>query len=238
MGNYQQANRLLSVSSPLGPDVLLLTAFTGREELSRPFSYQLDPLSEKDDIAAADLIGKEVAWTVQPGGGSPRFFHGVVTRFSAGGRTIQKLRSYPVEVVPWLWFLTQTSDCRIFQNRSVQDILQQIFTEMGFSNYEFSLRSPLAKLDYCVRYRETDFHFISRLLESSGIFFYFRHKNDKHTLVLSDQRAAYKDCAEKEIDFVPAASSARQITCWEHQYSFRPGKWSQSDYNFETPATN
>jgi type VI secretion system secreted protein VgrG len=238
MGNYQQANRLLSLSSPLGPDVLLLTAFTGREEMSRPFSYQLDLLSEKDDIAAADLIGKEVAWTVQSGGGSPRVFHGVVNQFRAGGRTIQKLRSYRVEVVPWLWFLTQTCDCRIFQNRSVQDILQQVFTEMGFSNYEFSLRSPLAKLDYCVQYRESDFHFISRLLESSGIFYYFRHESDKHTLVLSDQRAAYKDCAENEIDCMPGVSSARQITCWEHQYSFRPGKWSQSDYNFETPATN
>jgi type VI secretion system secreted protein VgrG len=109
---------------------------------------------------------------------------------------------------------------------------------MGFPNYEFSLRSPLPKLEYCVQYRETDFHFISRLLEANGIFYYFRHERDKHTLVLSDQKAAYKDCAEKEVDFALSTPSVRQITRWEHQYTLCPGKWTQTDYNFETPSTN
>ena len=126
MAKFTQANRSLAVSTPLGQDILLLTGFNGQEELSQLFRYQLDMLSEKDDIAPADIVGKNVSWTVQPIGGTVRLFSGVVSRFGAGGRTIQKLRAYRAEVVPWFWFLTLTSDCRIFQNKTVKDICEQV----------------------------------------------------------------------------------------------------------------
>ena len=238
MAKYTQANHSLAVSTPLGADVLLLAAFTGQEEMSRLFAYQLDMLSEKDDVAPADIVGKPVSWTVQPVGGTARVFSGVVSRFGAGGSNLQKLRAYRAEVVPWLWFLTLTSDCRIFQNKSAKDIIEQVFKDLGFTQYEFSLRTAPPKLDYCVQYRESDFAFVSRLLEENGIFYFFRHEKDKHTLVLSDQKAAYKDCVEKSVDFAGDASAPRHVTAWDHQYTFRPGKCSQTDYNFETPSTS
>jgi type VI secretion system secreted protein VgrG len=238
MANYTQANRLLAVDTPLGKDVLLLAAFAGREELSSLFSYRLELFSEKDDIAPADIVGKDVSWTVLRAGASPRVFSGVVSRFAAGAQNIQKLRAYRAEVVPWLWFLTLTSNCRIFQNKSVKEIVEQVFKDIGFSKYEFALRADPPKLDYCVQYRETAFQFISRLLEENGIFYFFRHEQGKHTLVLSDQTSSYKDCAESSVDFAADSKAPRHVNSWEHQYAFRPGKWAQTDYNFETPSTS
>src|SRR2546425_1053178 len=98
-----QERALIAVTTPLGADVLLLTAFKGREELSRLFHYQLDMLSEKQSLGATDIVGKPVTWVVQGKDREPRYFHGVVSRFAAGGLQTRELRHYRAEVVPWLW---------------------------------------------------------------------------------------------------------------------------------------
>jgi type VI secretion system secreted protein VgrG len=238
MGTYTQANRLLSVTTPLGADVLLLNGFSGHEEMSRLFGYQLDMLSENCNIAAKDIVGKSVSWKVQPTGGTARIFSGMVARFSAGPQIMQGLRSYCAEIVPWLWFLTLTTDCRIFQNKNASDIVQQIFKELGFNDFQVSLRSTPPVMEYCVQYRETDFNFVSRLLEENGIFYFFKHAQGKHTLVLTDQKSGYVDCVEKEIDYSSGSLAPHHISSWDHQYAFRSGKWAQTDYNFETPSTS
>src|SRR5262245_14797495 len=132
---YAQKHRLLDVNTPLGEDVLLLQSFSGQEEMSRLFRYQLDLLSEDDGLDARDLVGKPVTWAVQEPDKEPRYFNGVVSRFCAGGRSLRGLRAYRAEVVPWLWFLTQTADCRIFQNRTVPEIVEMIFGEYRFKDY-------------------------------------------------------------------------------------------------------
>jgi type VI secretion system secreted protein VgrG len=238
MARFKQEHRLLSATTPLGEDVLLLAAFRGREELSRLFRYELEFLSEKDDIAAKDIIGQGVTWAVQPADSPPRFFHGVVSRFMAGPRHIQNLRCYRAEVVPWLWFLTRSADCRIFQNKEVPAILKQVFQDQGFTDHDFQLRRSYPKREYCVQYRETAFNFVSRLMEEEGIFYSFRHGKGKHTLVLADQTSAYAACPESRVVYTEGSHPAGHVTRWEHQYAFRSGKWAQTDYNFETPETN
>jgi type VI secretion system secreted protein VgrG len=238
MSRYTQTNRFLSAATPLGKDVLLLCAFEGREELSRLFHYTLDFWSEKDDLAAKDVVGKPVTWTVHHDDDKPRHFHGVVRRFVAGSRHAQKLRAYRAEVVPWLWFLTRTADCRIFQKKDVTAIVKAVFEKFGFKDYSFNLRGSYPEREYCVQYRETAFDFLSRLLEEEGIFYFFRHEEGKHTLVLADQKSAYKDCPESKVFCHPGAVRLSHITEWEHQYEFRSGKWAATDYNFETPATD
>jgi type VI secretion system secreted protein VgrG len=235
---FKQENRQLTLSTPLGEDVLLLTSFGGEEQLSRLFSYRLQMLSANDALTASDLVGKNVTWAVQRIDGDPRYFNGLVNRFSAGALKMKGLRQYTIEVVPWLWFLTRTADCRIFQNKSVPDIVEQIFKDLGFTAFEMAVKGPHPKWDYCVQYRETDFNFVSRLLEQEGIFYWFRHDNGKHTLVLSDQKSAYQDCAENEVEYSDGSLAPNHIGSWEHHYEFRPGKWSQTDYNFETPSTS
>src|SRR5262245_26136887 len=121
---YTQSRHHLSATTPLGKDVLLLTAFEGEEEMSRLFTYNLEFLSEKADVSGKDIVGKAVSWTVQPTGGVARVYNGIVRRFSAGGLQVRDLRHYRAEVVPWLWLLTRTSDCRIFQNKTAPEIIE------------------------------------------------------------------------------------------------------------------
>ena len=214
----------------------MLTAFSGQEEMSRLFSYQLEMISDNNAISAQQIVGKNVTFGVKLADGTPRYFNGFVSRFFAGDEDRQGRRNYRAEVVPWLWFLTRTSDCRIFQNKSAADIIQQIFKDLGFSDFNLQIQGQHPTRDYCVQYRETDFDFVSRLMEEEGIFYFFKHEDGKHTLVLADQKGAYTDCKESEVDYPRDAGTRAvtdHITQWEHRYEFRSGKWTQTDYNFE-----
>src|SRR5262245_36701555 len=157
MAKFTQENRQLSVTTPLGKDVLLLSAFTGHEEISRLFELRLDMLSEKDPIEAQEIVGTNVSFSVKLQDGTLRHFNGFVSRFSAGSSEAG-VRRYTAEVVPWLWFLTRTADCRIFQDKTVPEIIEQIFKDLGFTDYELQIKGSHPKWEYCVQYRETDFN--------------------------------------------------------------------------------
>jgi type VI secretion system secreted protein VgrG len=238
MATYTQAQRALSIASPLGSDVLLLTGFSGKESISRLFSYHLDLASENDSITAKDIVGQNVTWSVSHFDQAPRYFNGFVSRFVAGSLARRKLRAYRAEVVPWPWFLTRTTDCRIFQNLSTPDIIQAIFKDHGFSNFKLQLKGSYSKWEYCVQYRETAFNFISRLMEYEGIFYFFQHENGKHTLVIADSGSAYQDVPESPVTYSSGRIAPNQVLTWEHQFEFRSGKWTRTDYNFQTPSTN
>src|SRR5262249_14815704 len=148
-----QDNHRIAVTTPLGKDTLLLIGFKGKEELSRPFSFRLDMLSESDGLAAKDIVGKAVTWTVKhTDGPSPRSLTAHASRFTAGPKGLRDLRHYQAEVVPWLWFLTRTADCRIFQNKTAPQIIEQIFKDLGFTAYKLTLQGSYAKREYCVQY--------------------------------------------------------------------------------------
>jgi len=236
----KQEKRSLVLATPLGEDVLVLTAFRGHEEMSRLFEFELEMISDDNSISAPDIVGKNVTFSVKLADNSPRHFNGFVSRFFAGDQKDER-RNYRARVVPWLWFLTRTADCRIFQNKTVVEVIEQIFGDLGFSDFDTSqIKGEHPARDYCVQYRETDFDFVSRLMEEEGIFYFFKHEDGKHTLVLADQKNAYENCLEKEVDY-PRDYGTRAIedyiTGWEHRYEFRTGKWAQTDYNFETPST-
>ncbi len=235
MAGYTQKTRHLRIETPLGKDVLLVTRFSGYEEMSRLFSYRLDLVSEKESIEANDIVGRGVTITLTLHDGSERCFNGIVSAFAYCGAS-DRLSRYSAEVVPWLWFLTRTADCRIFQAKSVPAIVEQVFKDLGFTDYEIADidKSAHEPWDFCVQYRETDFNFVSRLMEKEGIFYYFRHEKGKHVLVLADRKSTHKDCAEKEVSF--ESDHPAGITSWRHGYEYRPGKWAQTDFNFETPT--
>ena len=239
MANFtNQGTRLLTLATPLGEDVLLLTSFTGEESLSQLFTYHLELVSEEECIHPAEIVGKNVTWGIQEWDKQPRWFNGHVASFSAGATRLQDRRVYRMEVVPYFWFLTRTADCRIFQHQKTPDILQRIFRLHGLKNYEFSLKRSYPGWEYCVQYRETAYNFAARLMEHEGIFYYFKHDHGRHTLVVSDQKSGYKEVPNSPIDFLDGSVSAHHITTWEHRYAFRTGKWAHTDYNFKTPSTN
>src|SRR4051794_20656445 len=123
---YTQANRRIAISTPLGDDALLLRAFSGTESMSRLFRMDLDLLSENDAIALRDIVGKKADIRLFDKDGNERYWNGFVSRFSQGAQH-KRFTSYHAELVPWLWFLTRTADCRNFQKKEVPEIIQAIF---------------------------------------------------------------------------------------------------------------
>ena len=173
--------------------------------------------------------------------GTERYFNGYLANFTQGGRD-HDFVYYHAEMVPWLWFLTQTSDCRIFQDKTVPDIIEQIFKEYGLQDYALKLYGSFVPRIYCVQYRETDFQFISRLMEEEGIFYFFKHENGKHTMVLANAPTAHEDCPNQPTARYEITAGGWQdddvITEFKLRHDFRPARHSQTDYNFETPSTS
>ena len=238
----KQDTRLLGIETPLGSDVLVLTALVGEEQMSQLFEFQLEMISDDDGIKAEDIVGKNVTISIEQADEEKRYINGFVNRFVAGDCDLEGRRQYSATVVPWLWFLTQTADCRIFQEKKIPEIVEQIFQDLGFSDFKTSdIKGDHKSWEYCVQYRETDFDFVSRLLEQEGIFYYFKHENGKHTLVLADSNDACEVCPESEVDYPRDFGSYAiddHITSWERRFEYRPGKWAHTDYNFKTPSTN
>ena len=140
-------------------------------------------------------------------------------------------------MVPWLWFLNHNADCQIFQEMATPDIIKQIFQELGFNDFRQELTASYPNREYCVQYRETDFDFVSRLMEEEGIFYYFEHTKDKHTLVMCDSPSGYFKLDESDVSYTPVGqTSFKQLSSWRHVYEFRPGKVAQKDFNFKKPT--
>lgn len=236
-----QENRLIAIDTPLGEDVLLLQGFSGREAISNLFSFNLVMRSENDSIAFASIIGESVTIRLTLADDSIRYWNGIVSRFAQSGADAG-FAHYQMEVVPWLWLLTLNTNCRIFQNMTVQDIVEEVFKASGFNDYRFSLTTRYDPHKYCVQYRETDFNFVSRLLEQDGIFYYFEHENGKHTLVIVDSGSMLKRCPGQDTARYDASSGGTDlenvITSWQMHQGLRTGKCSLSGYNFTAPGQN
>ncbi len=236
-----QLDRLITLTTPLGKDVLLVESLEGTEGISQLFRFQLVLVSEKRDIALNALVGQNVTIGIELADKKFRFINGFVSRFSQGDID-QRVAHYYAEVVPWLWFLTRTSDCRIFQKKTVPQIIEQIFKDLGFTDFKLRLQGSFEPRDYCVQYRETDFNFVSRLMEEEGMFYFFEHANGKHTLLVGNDpgihqpvpnqakaRYAYLQGGNQEVD---------AISRWHLDQEFRAGKVSLTDYYFEAPAND
>lgn len=237
-----QSNRNITVTTPLGDDVLVLLKFSGREALSEPFEFTLEMLSTTLTVDATSIVGKAVTFTTTLADDSTRYFNGMVADFAACETDATDLvRRYTARVVPWFWFMSLVSNCRIFQQKSIPDIIEQLFSDLGFSDYEKQLTQTYNPLDYCVQYRESDFDFASRLMEAAGIFYFFKHENGKHTMVLADDASKYIAATENTASYfgdVAADALPGCLTSWSHGFQFTPGKFSQTDYNFTTPTTD
>ena len=181
--------RLMEITTPLGKD-LLFHRMNAREELGRLSEFEIDLLSPRNDIKFADILSKNVTVKLELANKSDRYFNGFVTRFSQIGMR-GRYHLYHASVRPWLWFLTRTSDCRIFQKIKVPHILKQVFNDHKIADTKFELTGTYREWEYCVQYRETDFNFVSRLMEQEGIYYYFKHVDGRHTMVLTDSYSGH-----------------------------------------------
>src|SRR5262245_46503553 len=236
---FTQANRRLRIATPLGPDELLITALTGTEGISTLFQFRAELLGRNDRADFDTIVGKNVTVAIAATGGD-RYVNGIVSRFAQAG-TVGRHASYTADIVAWPWFLTHTTDCRIFQKKSVPDIVKQIFGEYGLSDYRFQLTGSYEPREYCVQYRESDYDFIARLLEDEGIFYFFAHEDGKHTLVLADSSRAHEPCPDVDrVRFIheqeSSASDEDVVGAFSKEQEIRASKVTHTDYCFETPS--
>ncbi|HLI78135.1 MAG TPA: type VI secretion system tip protein TssI/VgrG, partial [Acidobacteriaceae bacterium] len=238
---FTQATQEIAVETSLGEDALLLRSFQGDEAISRLFHFELELASENPSLSFDDIVGQKITVRLSLADGSNRFWNGWVSRFVQSQRD-SKAVVYRATMVPWLWFLGQTTDCRIFQSKSVPDIVKQIFGEYGYSDFAFRTTGDFPKRDYCVQYRESDLNFVARLLEEEGILYFFQHEEKKHTLVLANDSSALKPCpGQKEARYDEVSGRWQDedvVSQWMQEREVRPGVYSTTDYNFETPATS
>ena len=233
-----QKFRKARIETKLGSDKLLLYRMNGIEELSSMFLYEVDVLSEDFDIDLDDLLSSEVAISVEMEGLNTRYFHGIVGGVSQEG-AIGKLARYRLTVRPWTWLLSKTADCRVFQKLSVPEIVTQVFRDNNFSDLKNTLSRTYAKREYCVQYCESDLDFVNRLLESEGIYYFFEHSKQEHTLVLADAVGSHTALANA----IPysaengAAKNFNHISDWNIARKVKPGKVVLSDFDFEKPKT-
>src|SRR5579859_5506472 len=233
--------RTLLVHTALAPDQLLVRNATVREELGRLTSIDVDLLSPNESLDLDSVLGAGLSVEVVLPGGDSRFFHGLVAEISQIGR-LGRYATYSAHVVPWLWLLTRASDCRIYQQQSVPDIIKAVFREAGTSDFDDSLSGSYSPRDYCVQYMETDFNFVSRLMEEEGIYYYFRHEKDKDTLVLCDSASAHSAMPNHEsFPYLPddkGAVGKDFVKHWQLSHSMQSGKLTHTDFDFTKPRTS
>jgi type VI secretion system secreted protein VgrG len=224
-----------------GAENLLLDNFEGRESISEPFRFLLRVLSASS-VDIQSLLTKPVVLSIELDDNTDRQIHGNINRMKLLESSRDGKPAYEIEMVPWFWFLNLFSDCRIFQNKSVPDIVQDVFSGRGFTDYANRTTGTYNPRDYCVQYRETDFNFVSRLLEEEGIFYFFEQTLDKHTLVLGDDPSAFVACPDQGVVKFALATGAvlKQSTLFtlETEYQVRIGKTSQTDYDFTKPNSS
>jgi type VI secretion system secreted protein VgrG len=236
------AQRKISLKTPLGADQLLLRAATITERLGQPFEIDVDLLSPDEGVDFDSLLGKDLTLSIKLDGGSERHFHAFIAGFAQIGR-LGRYVTYRAHAVPWLWFLSRCADCYIFQNKSVPDIIKEVFREHGFTDLKDTLTKTYRVRDYCVQYRETDLNFVQRLMEEEGIYYFFEHASGSHKLVLADSYSGHKAYSGYEsIEYFPPSNNAQRevdhIHDWFLARNIQSGKYVATDYDFTKPRAS
>jgi type VI secretion system secreted protein VgrG len=236
MSSYEQAGRPLTVTTPLGNNKLLLVGLRGTEAISQLFRYQLELIAANDTNVPFDqILGKPVTAHITAPGGDQRHVSGICSRFVQGGRD-PYFTSYRAEIVPEFWFLTRKAQSRIFEQKTVPQILQTVFQGLKTTAM---LKGDYPSRDYCVQYRETDFNFACRLMEEEGIFYFFKHTAGSHEMVYADNPGAHPPVpfGTKATYAALEASSVEEerITDWEKTQDLRSMKFLLWDHSFEKP---
>jgi type VI secretion system secreted protein VgrG len=251
MAGLKQAGRGGKLTTALGTDVLVLAQVEVTEALSELFVITIDAVSEKDDIDFNRIIGTACTVEISAAQGAKRHFSGLLVAAETFGRAFGgddgknagDHHNYRLTLRPWLWVLGKVSDCRIFHKKTVIDILKKVFSDRGFKDYLDATTGTYPTIEYCVQYRETDLDFACRLMEHFGIYYFFKHSDGLHTLVLADATSSHKKVeGMSALHFHPLDTPSRHdrqcVIDWVSGRRLRSGKVVLNDYNFETPTAN
>lgn len=235
----KQKGRISSLSTPLGQDKLVLSRFEGTEGLSELFEFRIEALSKSGEVDFDQLLGRSCTATMDFYADGDRDFDGLLVEAQAIGMR-EDIYVYRMVLRPTLWLLSRTTNCRIWHDLDAFQIISEVLGEREVAFRDARTRKSLPKLEYCVQYRETDFAFVSRLMEQHGIYYFFEHEKGRHTMVLCDAMSSHKLIPDgHEVRFIPVAVSShiheQCVYHWSSERRFRSGKVELRDYNFKTP---
>lgn len=231
--------QLVAISTPLGDDKLSLRKAKIQEALGEPFTFEVELVSDDENISLDDILGQNVTIRLETEDDS-RFFNGIVTEFFQK-ENIAKNACYGAIIRPWFWLLTLSENCRIFQEKSYPEIIKKVFEDLGFSDFEDKLSSTYNKQDYVVQFNESDFNFVSRIMEQEGIYYFFAHTNGKHTLVMADDSSVMTNLGQ--VPFIELEDESRHkdvvgIKRWENYRKVRTGGVGLTNFDFTLPSKN
>ena len=218
------------------------------EGLNQLFRIDLEILHEEQIegfeptvVDPQKLLGNPMIVSAHQPGKTTRYFHGVCVGLSQGARN-SRFSSYRAELVPKVWMLTQNSQSRIFQNKTVPQIIDEVLEGYEVDN-EIDT-SGFKPRNYCVQYRESDWNFLSRLMEEEGIFYYFEHTKENHKLVLGNTPGSHRATpTAPKITFALERSEVKErwipaVYQWRQDDKMFTGKYELRDFHFQLPTNN
>jgi len=241
-GIGESARKVMEITTSSG--AFLVLGMEGSEELGRMPEFrvrmvgELDMLGSPKEVDLEALLGTQATVKMEVDEENPRHFNGYITRMQQGEQ-VGRFESFTATIRPWLWFATRSVDSRVFQAKNVKDIVTEVLTVYS-ADFEFRLvsASVYPKLDYCVQYQESDFEFVSRLLEYFGIYYFFEHEEGKHTMVLVDSIAKHKSKPIKDpVRWANAMKYSWTILNWRTGKEARSAKAVVRDYDYLAPTT-
>jgi type VI secretion system secreted protein VgrG len=238
---YSQTTRVLEIQTTLGADLAMLTELDGEERISQPYEFNISFVSEESPAKVVKLLGTAVSikmgWPEAETGIARRCLHGHIRRLRRGMAGRADGIEWHAEVVPVLWFLSRTSDCRIFQDKTIPDIIMEVLQLHGVTSVERKLLGIYQKREYVVQYRESALDFIQRLMEQEGIFYWHEHSDSGHKLVLADGNVSAPTIPLGEVSYL-GEDPRSSVMSLDEEFVVRSGTWTLRDFNFETPSAS
>ncbi len=233
------------IDHPFGDhDLLLMRRLKVTECMDELFNIEAHVVSRRTNLEFEKILGKEVGFTIKQGD-EDRYFHGIVANFmqyATSDPTLDQVTWYELKVYPKIWLLTLSKDCRIFQNETPIDIIEKVLKEHGVTDVDIKATGGTIEREYCVQYNETHFDFVTRLMQEEGIFFFFKHEKNKHTLILADMDTHYDECEGSETlgydDSSTEIPPINTVTRCDFQEHVSPLSHAANDYNMTNAGTN
>jgi type VI secretion system secreted protein VgrG len=234
-----QSSREAAISLPI-PQAAHLERFESVERLSEPFVIEVDVICEEVEVDFLTHLGEGALITVAQDGRTLRTFSGLICE-AEFQEEIEAGYRYRLILRPWLYMLTRNVDSIIFQQKTTVEIIQAVFDKRHCHDTDFTkLQKTYPKRDYCVQYRESDFAFVSRLMEQEGIYYFFDHRDGRHVMVLCDDRGSHADSSYDELEYSPSQQIAVEDRVWRWTETVATGTENKAtfrDFDFTKPTT-
>jgi type VI secretion system secreted protein VgrG len=238
---YTQALRLIRLSTSLGQLALIPESFEGLQKMSQGFSFDVTAFSETHhELTAKDLVGTAATIGVVQTDNSIRYINGYVHELEAlGSGRAGQLTNYSLNIISWLeMFLNKRTDCRIFQDKKVDEVIREVFQLYGdTANFKIELKHSHPSRRYWVQYNETDYDFFKRICRMEGLAYTFNHENGSHELKIIDDSKLLNDLSPKIVKLNSHNREHDHLSFWKSKGVFGTGKYEQRAYNYMSPQS-